>query len=1086
MIEIEEKQKEKKKGFFYYMDDDVKLFIRAFKVILFIAVIILTGTLISALFASGNIQTSAAGSDVNYSFNQDEFMNSSFSEAPESNLTGPFYGWNTRLQRYTTEHYNASYSFENDVGGYPSGWSSAAGGGSIQVVESRVDINGSSHSAVLEFNDTSSGYVYSRKNFPDDIYFGTIEFWFLSNDTTKLIQIYGKGGFDIAFHLEVDNSKFQYFDGFSHDITDAVNNVWYHVSINYETTINGYAGLSQYDWNIFINGVKYGDYNMWDNTYLDQFYFGSINPDIDYSFYIDAFGFTEMVESPAICLPTSYNIASGIVQNDLNNTWELDGNDWEIVSQDLGGVHAIDFEIDGLDISPYEQPTLTVSYDILITGNPGSETMSLAVEDNPGSWNTTTGLWLYDINESVGSISDIADEPFEISILEFGQPQFTMYIDILRFDYINYTIGGDYIVGDNIKPYIFYYDTYEVETWDFWWNKNSPQTKLLTGTDYFNGWSEIEDGGDGVNCLQSSIIEILEPAVDTIGLEKTDFDINENNDTRLEILFGFNMKSISGTLNNYVDFKIFSNDSTEILTIYWEGDGNELGYYDGSRNVLESGLTEDYWYYLYLDINYITDICYVELGNYTYNPYDYWEVNEIQDTAFSDYIVPLRVADKHGLAEIEILAYADTGTTQFWLDYIGVYVDELSISDEHGRFGIDILSIGEHSYDPDPDMWFYYDYWDFDLNPMVEYIISGEDVSIYLWKSIYLPTLPPTPQITPIVATKDYDGTEQYFNVADFIFDPGERNQQYVYGGVMWFMFWNNFSFTYLDIYGITLSDDDGGGPWTPDYNSGSIDTDDSRMWVEGGNFHFSMTTDDANTEFLEIDFKLYDDYWQYGNPQFTINRSLRWGGRLDTPYLFADFEIDYAYSDYNSYPLSQTYQWRNELLTQTKTVISFGLLVSDNDNDISTTVHGYINPPVLFWYPGAGLDITITNYINIIPGIALISVITITIWIATKKKVGSMLVVPSIAGTAFLSYIAEFIPVWLLFVILLSSGALMYSRWKDLFLIFASFGVMISGFLHYGGVIDLWIFYMFFMLMIGYVIFVGVKDIKAGGMREE
>lgn len=633
------------------------------------------------------------------------------------------------------------------------------------------------------------------------------------------------------------------------------------------------------------------------------------------------------------------------------------------------------------------------------------------------------------------------------------------------FDAIGYSWDDDYDIGDNFKPYTIYDNAYEVDTWDFWYEAEGD--KLLTGDDNPNGWSDIEDGADDVNCLQDSVVQISGPSTRDVGLEKTDFTFQWTE--RLEVFIGFNVKAISATLNNYIEFYIYSYDSTEIARIYFEGDGNELGYYDGSRNVLTSGLSEDYWYYIRLSIDYGIDTCYLELGNYTYEPYTEGKMN----TTFNFFHFDLTVAGKDGLSKIKTFITTDTGTTNFYLDYIGVYVNDTSVSDEFGWYGLNILTTGEYVN----GVPFYYDYWNFIDYNMVRYNIEGEQIEIYIWLSEFMSIPPPTPIFTPVVGAKDYDGSEQFFNVGDFKFDPGERNSEDIYGGVLWFTFYENFSFTWLDIYGLRFSD--GNETWSLEFETGSLGTDDSKFWVSGNKFYFSMTTDDDNTEFIEITFKLYDDYWQYGNWVLTTNRSVRWGGKIDQPYLFADFKINYANGEYNSFKLKNSYQYINQLIAQEIVIISFGLLISDNDNDFDNTINGYLEPMILYWNPGAALDITITNYINIIPGVALIAILSISIWALSKKKLGNMLIVPSIALTSALSYISDFIPLWILFIMLISCGTLLYSKWKELFLVFSSFMTMILAFLHYGGVIDLWVFYGSFMLTIGYTIFIGVKDIK-------
>ncbi|KKM67061.1 hypothetical protein LCGC14_1474920 [marine sediment metagenome] len=71
------------------------------------------------------------------------------------------------------------------------------------------------------------------------------------------------------------------------------NNVWYHIRIDFKCSIGGYDGLDQYDFNVHINGVEYGDYDFLGNqdaigvVYMTT---GAVFP--NYKFYIDAVGYS--------------------------------------------------------------------------------------------------------------------------------------------------------------------------------------------------------------------------------------------------------------------------------------------------------------------------------------------------------------------------------------------------------------------------------------------------------------------------------------------------------------------------------------------------------------------------------------------------------------------------------------------------------------------------------------------------------------------------------------------------------------------------------------------------------------------------
>jgi len=631
------------------------------------------------------------------------------------------------------------------------------------------------------------------------------------------------------------------------------------------------------------------------------------------------------------------------------------------------------------------------------------------------------------------------------------------------WDAIGISSDINYNIGDNYYPYLLNLEVYEVDTWDFWYEGIGDE--LDNGDDNPNDWLDIEDGGDDVNYLADSVIQIVNGGGGTTGLQKTNFAKKWVN--KLQISFGLCIHDISPTLSNQIKIFIYSYDLTEIIRLYIDEDGN-LGYYDGSEHILDNGLIENVWYYFKMDINYDTDICDLEYGDY-----DYLGIK--QNNTFGRFQFSLNSVDKDGLSKIQTVSVADSSGNELWLDYIGVYINQTSISSEFGQFGLDIITDGYYYYNG-----YYYDNWNFIEYNMIQYNIAGEQIGVYMEVADYISHGAPEYEFDQVVGTKDYNGNIQYANVGDFIYD-NYYQQRYIIGGVIWFPFYKNFTFDYLNIYGIRLIDNN--TKWTLDFNSENLDTDDSRFYVSNNKFYYSMTTDDDDLEYIEITFKLYDDYWQNGNSQQTMNRSIRWGGVKYTPYLYANFKVNYAYSDFNMYEIKTNTIYTNYLIPQDKIIISFGLLISDNNNNINTTITGYLYSLILYYNPGASMDILISNYINIIPAVMIISTISITIWSLTKKKVGNMLVAPSIALTAYLSYISGFMPLWLLFVVLVSAGTLIASKWKDLFMIFTSFMTMILGFLSYAGVIDLWTFYGSFLIMIGYLVFTGIGEVK--GVRE-
>ena len=191
------------------------------------------------------------------------------------------------------------------------------------------------------------------------------------------------------------------------------------------------------------------------------------------------------------------------------------------------------------------------------------------------------------------------------------------------------------------------------------------------------------------------------------------------------------------------------------------------------------------------------------------------------------------------------------------------------------------------------------------------------------------------------------------------------------------------------------------------------------------------------------------------------------------------EFRVNYDDTTYSPFSFKTVLQYQNSIIAQGMIIENFQLLITDDDNDAMGTITGYLGAFTLIFTTGILIDIIIADYLSIITPILLITIITITVWEISRKKVGTMLIVPTLAFMSLSVFIMELIPIWVLFILLSSSGILLYSKWKEQFLIFSSFATMITSFLSYAGIIDFWLFYMTFIIMIGYTIFGISKNIK-------
>ncbi|KKL26054.1 hypothetical protein LCGC14_2399130, partial [marine sediment metagenome] len=187
-------------------------------------------------------------------------------------------------------YYPATYGFENDDDGSdPEEWNVLEGGGTCNIIPSAGN-----HSKVVELNDNSAGdRVFLNQTFIGQS-FGTFEFWWRIDDATKSIAFSAWNGGTWVLSLVLDNNIFKYWDsGWQNTGKSSANNTWYHVRIDFESTTGGYQGLAQYKWNMYIDGMLYGDFNLINNEgQIDMVNFNTNTAYTNYKAYIDAIDFS--------------------------------------------------------------------------------------------------------------------------------------------------------------------------------------------------------------------------------------------------------------------------------------------------------------------------------------------------------------------------------------------------------------------------------------------------------------------------------------------------------------------------------------------------------------------------------------------------------------------------------------------------------------------------------------------------------------------------------------------------------------------------------------------------------------------------
>ncbi len=208
--------------------------------------------------------------------------------------------FNLRSNGLITEEFNASYSFINETGDTSSSISlidvDSSGASCTATVVGSVD----KHDTILELDDGNGGAFVEVKDDIDSVgTYGTVEF-FVRIDVfhvTPLLVYLENGGTSVCMIRYTDDggNDLEVRDGASWvDIIDNGVNVdqWYHIRIDFECTAGGYSGLSQYDYYVYVDGVRYGAYDFNSNqAQIDDLKLLTGNVAVAKS-YIDALGYS--------------------------------------------------------------------------------------------------------------------------------------------------------------------------------------------------------------------------------------------------------------------------------------------------------------------------------------------------------------------------------------------------------------------------------------------------------------------------------------------------------------------------------------------------------------------------------------------------------------------------------------------------------------------------------------------------------------------------------------------------------------------------------------------------------------------------
>jgi len=118
---------------------------------------------------------------------------------------------------------------------------------------------------ILKINDlNATGYTSLNISFNSAQEYGSIEFFLRTTNKSKSFWINGSTN---GISIMIASNAFYYYNGSSFNkIVDIENNVWNQIRFDFEYTIGNYSGLNQYQWKTVINGIEYGEFNLWNNN----------------------------------------------------------------------------------------------------------------------------------------------------------------------------------------------------------------------------------------------------------------------------------------------------------------------------------------------------------------------------------------------------------------------------------------------------------------------------------------------------------------------------------------------------------------------------------------------------------------------------------------------------------------------------------------------------------------------------------------------------------------------------------------------------------------------------------------------------
>lgn len=654
-------------------------------ILIFISLFIL-----SLLSLFNTIQyVSANFDDLEYEFENDVLYS--------GNGNFPNSTYNLRNQTIFTQHYNATYSFENDDNDIlPNDWDDNSGSECTAI----VIWNKEGHNKVFQLYDGSNTEKVDVNNSFIGQTSGIIELWWMVSDSTELQYIKLTESGSLKILLRIHGGILEYHDGNYQSVIDIVNNQWYHIGIDFDCITD--------TCDIYVNGIKYInglDFNSISDVidgvslYTDPTY-------TDFYNYFDGFGYS---------WNESYNLGMNFIPYSYINEFIQEIMKWEFAHYPNGTLYPIGYDNannwtdiepsgDKVNIAYDDANDMRVDFAQTIIGNMGLEK---DFEITEGIINLTTEFWVkldnqngY-LNYSVYSYDDTLIVRLHfIQDLVYPSSNIKLYYwnginNIFLYDILEGIIE-DYIFHNGFNLYINNYDGIAILSLEYY-NLDYPiyETLYFPLIDYKDGLGKIEVLSNMPDTSHNDYIYL-----DSIGILINGSSIVDNE-------FGYMICNMTGDIpewyiKHHNQFTLNAN-GTFAFSIYGNYGGgftltDIITYNDTDRFFNLYNGSKPFWnifiYYLFNESFQINSIL-IEGSKLTEGTNEYWLEFEYENVDTSEsyfYVIGNKLHFKLNVKDIDILE-----TINATFDIENLYSTSRSMS-FHSDFNGDSIGIFAINY----------------------------------------------------------------------------------------------------------------------------------------------------------------------------------------------------------------------------------------------------------------------------------------------------------------------------------------------------------------------------------------------------